>query len=247
MRMFIFCCTFAYAFYERTNKADYMKTSQLIISGLCKLLCGIALIGLLLFWPAGTWHYWQAWLLLALLFVPMICMGVWMLISMPELLAKRLNNKEKEQTQKHVVALSGLMFIGGFVLCGLSHRFAWSSFPLWASVIASVVFLIGYALYAEVLRKNAYLSRTIEVQENQQLIDTGLYGIVRHPMYTATLLMFLLMPIVLGSAWALLVFGVYPVLIIRRINNEEQVLAAGLPGYADYQQRVRWRLIPGIW
>ena len=139
------------------------------------------------------------------------------------------------------------MFIGGFVLCGLDHRFAWSSLPLWASVIAAVVFLMGYALYAEVLRENAYLSRTIEVQENQQLIDTGLYGIVRHPMYTATLLMFLFMPIVLGSAWALLVFGVYPVLIIRRIYNEEQVLAAGLPGYTDYQQRVRWRLIPGIW
>ena len=139
------------------------------------------------------------------------------------------------------------MFVGGFVMCGLNHRLAWYSLPLWASVIASVVFLIGYALYAEVLRENAYLSRTIEVQENQQLIDTGLYGIVRHPMYTATLLMFLSMPIVLGSAWALLVFGVYPVLIIRRILNEEQVLAAGLPGYADYQQRVRWRLIPGIW
>ena len=123
--MFIFCCTFAYAFYERTNKADYMKTSQLIISGLYKLLCGIALIGLLLFWPAGTWYYWQAWLLIALLFVPMTCMGVWLLISMPELLAKRLNNKEKEQTQKHVVALSGLMFVGGFVVCGLNHRFAW--------------------------------------------------------------------------------------------------------------------------
>ena len=224
-----------------------IKTSHLIISGLCKLLCGIALIGLLLFWPAGTWHYWQAWLLLALLFVPMICMGIWLLISMPELLAKRLNNKEKEQTQKHVVALSGLMFIGGFVLCGLNHRLAWYSLPLWASIIASVIFLVGYALYAEVLRENAYLSRTIEVQENQQLIDTGLYGIVRHPMYTATLLMFLSMPIVLGSAWALLVFGVYPVLIIRRILNEEQVLAAGLPGYIDYQQRVRWRLIPGIW
>ena len=183
-----------------------MKTSQLILSGLCKLLLGISLIGLLLFLPAGTWHYWQAWLLLALLFVPMTCMGIWLLISMPELLAKRLNNKEKEQTQKHVVALSGLMFIGGFVLCGFDHRFAWSSLPLWASVIASIIFLIGYALYAEVLRENAYLSRTIEVQENQQLIDTGLYGIVRHPMYTATLLMFLSMPIVLSSAWALLVF-----------------------------------------
>ena len=224
-----------------------MKKSRLIISGLVKLLSGIALIGLLLFLPAGTWQYWQAWLLITLLFVPMTCMGIWLLISMPDLLAKRLNNKEKEQTQKHVVALSGLMFIGGFVVCGLDHRFAWSNVPIWLTIIASVVFLVGYALYAEVLRENAYLSRTIEVQENQQLIDTGLYGIVRHPMYTATGLMFLSMPVVLGSAWALIIFAIYPILIIRRIYNEEQVLAAGLSGYTDYQQRVRWRLIPGIW
>ena len=224
-----------------------MKISRLIISGLVKLLSGIILIGLLLFWPAGTWLYWQAWLLITLLFVPMTCMGIWLLISMPDLLAKRLNNKEKEQTQKHVVALSGLMFIGGFVVCGLDHRFAWSNVPIWLTIIASVVFLVGYALYAEVLRENAYLSRTIEVQENQQLIDTGLYGIVRHPMYTATLLMFLSMPVVLGSAWALIIFAIYPILIIRRIYNEEQVLAAGLSGYTDYQQRVRWRLVPGLW
>ena len=224
-----------------------MKISRLIISGLVKLLSGIILIGLLLFWPAGTWLYWQAWLLITLLFVPMTCMGIWLLISMPDLLAKRLNNKEKEQTQKHVVALSGLMFIGGFVVCGLDHRFAWSNVPIWLTIIASVVFLVGYALYAEVLRENAYLSRTIEVQENQQLIDTGLYGIVRHPMYTATLLMFLSMPVVLGSARALIIFAIYPILIIRRIYNEEQVLAAGLSGYTDYQQRVRWRLVPGLW
>jgi protein-S-isoprenylcysteine O-methyltransferase Ste14 len=139
------------------------------------------------------------------------------------------------------------MFIGGFVVCGLDHRFAWSNVPIWLTIIASVVFLVGYALYAEVLRENAYLSRTIEVQENQQLIDTGLYGIVRHPMYTATLLMFLSMPVVLGSAWALIIFAIYPILIIRRIYNEEQVLAAGLSGYTDYQQRVRWRLVPGLW
>ena len=224
-----------------------MKTSRLIISGLCKLLCGMALIGLLLFWPAGTWHYWQAWLLLALLFVPMTCMGIWLLISMPDLLAKRLNNKEKEQTQKHVVALSGLMFIAGFVLCGLDHRFAWSSLPLWASVIASVVFLIGYALYADVLRENAYLSRTIEVQENQQLIDTGLYGIVRHPMYAATIGLFLAIPVVLGSWWSFLCFLPYIPVIVVRIRNEEAVLADGLVGYKDYQARVRYRLIPFIW
>ena len=224
-----------------------MKKGQLIISGLCKLLCGIAMIGLLLFLPAGTWHYWQAWLFIALLFVPMTIMGVWMLVASPELLAKRLNNKEKEQTQKHVVALSGLMFIGGFVLCGLDYRLAWSQIPLGAVVTAAVVFLVGYAMYAEVLRENAYLSRTIEVQDNQQLIYTGLYGIVRHPMYTATLLMFLAMPVFLGSWWALLLFAIYPILIIARIRNEEEVLAAGLKGYVDYQTRVRWRLIPFVW
>ena len=245
--MFIFCCTFAYAFYERTNKADYMKTSQLIISGLCKLLCGIALIGLLLFWPAGTWHYWQAWLFIALLFVPMLSMGIWLLISTPELLAKRLNNKEKEQTQKHVVALSGLMFIVGFVVCGLNHRFAWDSLPFWVSILGSVIFLIGYALYAEGLRENAYLSRTIEVQENQQLIDTGLYGIVRHPMYMATVIMFLSMPLVMGSPISFIImFGYIPV-IAKRIRNEEKVLTAGLHGYKEYKTRVKYKVIPFIW
>ena len=224
-----------------------MKTSGLIISGLCKLLFGIALVGLLLFLPAGTWQYWQAWIFIVLLFIPMLGVGIWLLITSPELLAKRLNNKEKEQKQKHVVALSGLMFVGGFVLCGLDYRFAWSQLPWWIVVIAAVVFLIGYAMYAEVLRENTYLSRTIEVQENQQLIDTGLYGIVRHPMYTATLLMFLSMPLILGSWLALLIFALYPALIIKRIHNEEQVLAMGLKGYTDYQKRVRWRLIPFVW
>jgi protein-S-isoprenylcysteine O-methyltransferase Ste14 len=224
-----------------------MNKNQLIINALCKMLGGLGLLALLLFLPAGTWHYWQAWLFIALLFIPMTGMGIWMLISSPELLAKRLNNKEKEQTQRHVVALSGLMFVGGFIVCGLDHRFAWSSMPLWVVVIAAVIFLVGYAMYAEVLRENAYLSRTIEVQENQQLIDTGLYSVIRHPMYTATLLMFLAMPVVLGSWWALLLFAFYPILIITRIRNEEQVLAAGLKGYTEYQKRVRWRLIPFVW
>lgn len=224
-----------------------MNKNQLIINALCKMLGGLGLLALLLFLPAGTWHYWQAWLFIALLFIPMTGMGIWMLISSPELLAKRLNNKETEQTQRHVVALSGLMFVGGFIVCGLDHRFAWSSMPLWVVVIAAVIFLVGYAMYAEVLRENAYLSRTIEVQENQQLIDTGLYSVIRHPMYTATLLMFLAMPVVLGSWWALLLFAFYPILIITRIRNEEQVLAAGLNGYTEYQKRVRWRLIPFVW
>ena len=224
-----------------------MKISGLIISGLSKLLFGIALVGLLLFLPAGTWQYWQAWVFIAVLFVPMLIMGVWLLINSPELLAKRLNNKEKEVTQKHVVALSGLMFVGGFVVCGLDYRWGWSDMPWWIVGMAAVLFLLGYAMYAEVMRENAYLSRTIEVQENQKLIDTGLYGIVRHPMYTATLLMFLAMPFILGSWWGIAVFAVYPVLIIKRIQNEEQVLVAGLKGYTDYQQRVRWRLIPWVW
>lgn len=224
-----------------------MNKLQLIFSALSKLVVGLGIIGLLLFLPASSWHYWHAWLLIALLFIPMMCMGIWLLLSSPELLSKRLNNKEKEQTQKHVVALSGLMFIGGFLLCGFDYRFAWSQVPVWVVATASVFFLIGYILYAEVLRENAYLSRTIEVQDDQQLIDTGLYGIVRHPMYTATLLMFLSMPLILGSWWALALFAIYPLLIIKRIRNEEQVLASGLEGYADYQQRVRWQLIPWVW
>lgn len=224
-----------------------MNKLQLIFSALSKLVVGLGIIGLLLFLPAGSWHYWHAWLLIALLFIPMMCMGIWLLLSSPELLSKRLNNKEKEKTQKHVVALSGLMFIGGFLLCGFDYRFAWSQVPVWVVATASVFFLIGYILYAEVLRENAYLSRTIEVQDDQQLIDTGLYGIVRHPMYTATLLMFLSMPLILGSWWALALFAIYPLLIIKRIRNEEQVLASGLEGYTDYQQRVRWRLIPWVW
>lgn len=224
-----------------------MNKTKLIISALSKLIVGLGMVALLLFLPAGTWEYWYAWLLVALLFIPMLCMGIVLMIFSPELLSKRLNNKEKEQTQKHVVALSGLMFVGGFVVCGLDYRFAWSEIPLWVVIMASVFFLVGYMLYAEVLRENAYLSRTIEVQDKQKLIDTGLYSIVRHPMYVATLLMFLSMPVVLGSWWGMLVFAAYPVLIIKRIHNEEQVLADGLDGYNDYQQRVRWRLIPYIW
>ena len=224
-----------------------MNKTQLIINALSKLIVGLGMIALLLFIPAGTWHYWHAWLLLALLFIPMICLGIGMLIFSPQLLSKRLNNKESERTQKHVVVFSGLMFLGGFILCGLDHRFTWSQVPFWVVITASMLFLIGYVIYAEVLRENAYLSRTVEVQDNQQLIDTGLYSIVRHPMYTATLLMFLSMPLILGSWWALLLFACYPWLIIKRIQNEEQVLVSGLKGYIDYKKQVRWRLIPWVW
>ena len=223
-----------------------MKT-KLLISALSKFVMGLGLITLMLFLPAGTWHYMQAWVFLALMFIPMILVGGWLYLFQPELLAKRLNNKEQEQQQKSVVALSGLMFIFGFVLCGLDYRFAWSSVPLWLIIVASVFFLVGYGMYAEVLRENAYLSRTIEVQEGQKLIDSGLYGIMRHPMYTATILMFVSIPLILGSLWALIIFGIYPLLLVLRIQNEEQVLAKGLAGYTDYQKRVRWRLIPFIW
>ena len=223
-----------------------MKT-KLLISGLSKLVLGFLLIAALLFLPAGTWCYVQAWVFLALMFIPMIIMGIWLYIFQPELLAKRLNNKEKEQQQKNVVALSGLMFIAGFVLSALDYRFTWSVVPLWLTIVASILFLIGYGMYVEVMRENAYLSRTIEVQEGQQLIDTGLYGIVRHPMYTATILMFTSIPLILGSFWSLIIFAIYPLLMVLRIKNEEQVLAAGLKGYTDYQKRVKWRLLPFVW
>ena len=223
-----------------------MKT-KLLISGLSKLVLGFLLIAALLFLPAGTWCYVQAWVFLALMFIPMIIMGIWLYIFQPELLAKRLNNKEKEQQQKNVVALSGLMFIVGFVLCALDYRFTWSVVPLWLTIVASILFFIGYGMYIEVMRENAYLSRTIEVQEGQQLIDTGLYGIVRHPMYTATILMFTSIPLILGSFCSLIIFAIYPLLMVLRIKNEEQVLAAGLKGYTDYQKRVKWRLLPFVW
>ena len=220
---------------------------MLIVNALSKLLAGLSIVMLLLFLPAGTWCYWQAWLFIALLFIPMTLVGIWLLFRQPDLLAKRLNNKEKQTKQKSIVALSGVMFILGFVLCGLDARYAWSDIPLWLIICASVLFLLGYAIYVEVMRENAYLSRTIEVQEGQRVIDSGLYSIVRHPMYSATLLMYLAMPLILGSAWALLVFAIYPLLIIQRIRNEETLLAAELPGYTDYQQRIRYRLIPWIW
>lgn len=220
---------------------------MLIVNALSKLLAGLGIIMLLLFLPAGTWCYWQAWLFIALLFIPMTLVGIWLLFRQPDLLAKRLNNKEKQTKQKSIVALSGVMFILGFVLCGLDARYAWSDIPLWLIICASVLFLLGYAMYVEVMRENAYLSRTIEVQEGQRVIDSGLYSIVRHPMYSATLLMYLAMPLILGSAWALLVLAIYPLLIIQRIRNEETLLAAELPGYTDYQQRIRYRLIPWIW
>jgi protein-S-isoprenylcysteine O-methyltransferase Ste14 len=220
---------------------------KLILSALTKFLLGLVLVGAMLFLPAGTLNYPGAWLFFGLLFIPMLIMGVVMLIKSPALLAKRLDGKEKEATQKSIVALSGLMFPVGFVLSAFDFRHGWSHVPLWLTVTASVLFLIGYAMYAEVMRENAYLSRTIEVQEHQTVIDTGLYGIVRHPMYLATFLMFLPLPLILGSLWGLIPFALYPVIIVIRILNEEKVLTERLSGYAQYRQRVKYRLLPYLW
>lgn len=220
---------------------------KLLMSALTKLILGLVLVGAMLFLPAWTLDYPGAWLFLGLLFIPMLIMGAVMLVKSPVLLQKRLDSKEKEATQKGVIALSGLMFPIGFILSALDFRFGWSHVPMWLVAVASVLFLVGYGLYAEVMRENAYLSRTIEVQQGQTVIDTGLYGIVRHPMYLATLLMFLPLPLVLGSFWGLIPFGLYPVIIVVRILNEETVLTDGLAGYREYKQKVRYRLIPYLW
>ena len=220
---------------------------KLIFSALTKYIMGLILIGSLLFLPAWTFHYSGAWLFIGLLFIPMLLMGIVLFAKAPALLEKRLNNKESEKTQQGVIALSGLMFPIGFVLSALDFRFGWSKVPLWLVIVASVLFLIGYGMYAEVMRENAYLSRTVEVQENQTVISTGLYGIVRHPMYLATLLMFLPLPLILSSFWGLIPFALYPVITVMRILNEEKVLTDGLDGYAEYKTKVKYRLIPFVW
>ena len=218
-----------------------------MVQALSKFLMGLVLIGLLLFLPAGTIHYPCGWLLLAVLFVPMFIVGVVMMFRSPELLKKRLDAKEKEVEQKSVVALSGVMFIAAFVVAGLNFRYSWIVMPSWAVWSAVAVFLLSYVMYAEVLRENAYLSRTIEVQENQKVVDTGLYGIVRHPMYLATILLFLSMPLVLGSLPSFVIMLTYIPLIVKRIRNEEKVLLNGLDGYAAYCRRVKYKIIPFIW
>jgi len=220
---------------------------KLFVNALCKFVAGFIIVGALVFLPAGSFGFLNGWLFMGLLFIPMLIMGAVMLFKAPELLKKRLGNKEKEKDQKTVVLLSGIMFLAGFIFAGLEFRFGWSEIPVWAVVLASVVFLAAYAMYAEVMRENAYLSRTVEVQEGQKVISTGLYGIVRHPMYLATLLLFLSMPIVLGSIRAFIVFLSYPVIISLRILNEEKVLEEGLEGYSEYKKKVKYRLIPFIW
>ena len=221
--------------------------TKLFTQALTKFFLGVVIIGLLLFLPAGSFRYWQGWLLMGILFVPMFIAGFVLMAKNPELLRKRLNAKEEEKEQKTVVGLSALLFIAAFVVAGLNWRFQWCVLPNWAVWIAAALFLACYLLYAEVLRENTYLSRTIEVQENQKVIDTGLYGIVRHPMYMATTLLFLMIPLVLASPLSFLILLLYLPLIAKRIRNEESVLERGLEGYKDYKQRVKYRIIPFIW
>lgn len=221
--------------------------SKLFAEAVTKFLAGVVLVGLLIFLPAGTLHYSNGWMFMGLLFIPMFVAGLIMLAKKPELLRSRLDAKEKQRTQQIVVKLSGLMFVVGFVLAGLDHRFRWTVLPGWITWVGAALFLGSYLMYAEVLRENAYLSRTIQVQEGQTVITTGLYGIVRHPMYAATVLLFLSMPLILGSLISFLVFLFYPVLIMQRIGNEEQVLRKELHGYDAYCERTRYRLLPFIW
>ena len=220
---------------------------KLFWEAIIKFTCGLLLVGLLIFLPAGTLWYPGGWLLVGLLFGPMLIAGFVMLAKSPEFLKKRLDAKEKQAAQKGVLAFSGLMFLAAFVVAGLDHRFGWSQMPTWVVILASVLFLVAYGLYAEVMRENAYLSRTIRVEEGQRVVSTGLYGIVRHPMYAVTLLLFLMMPLVLGSWYALIPMAFYPVIIAVRLLDEEKLLARELPGYADYQKKVKYRLVPFIW
>lgn len=220
---------------------------ELFFQAIGKFLLGLILVGLLVFVPAGSLRFWNGWLFMAILFVPMFAAGLVMLWRSPELLRKRLQARESEMEQKQVIAWSGIMFLAAFIIAGLNYRFQWVRLPDWLVWVAVVLFLLSYLLYAEVLRENAYLSRTIEVQEDQKVVDTGLYGVVRHPMYASTLILFLSMPLVLGSPISFLILLCYIPLIVKRIRNEEQVLREGLAGYPEYCEKVRYRLIPYIW
>ena len=220
---------------------------KLFTQAIVRFLGGLALLLLLLFLPAGTLNWWQGWLLMGILFIPMFAAGLVMLKRSPELLRKRLNAREAQRDQKRVLALSGLMFAAAFVVAGLNRRFRWLILPDCVSWIAAAVFMTGYGLYAEVLQENVWLSRTVEVQENQRVVDTGLYGLVRHPMYMSTLILFLAMPLVLGSPISFIIMLAYIPIIAARIRNEEQVLERGLKGYAEYRQSVRWKVIPYLW
>lgn len=220
---------------------------KLFFEALIKFLSGVILVGLLIFLPAGSISFINGWIFMGVLFVPILIVGIIMMLKSPELLRKRLDAKEKKKDQSIIVKLSGLMFLAGFIIAGLGYRFDWYTLPFSITILGAVLFLLSYILYAEVLRENAYLSRTIEVQENQKVIDTGLYGIVRHPMYAATIILFLSIPLILGSVFSLIIFLFYPFLIAKRIRGEEELLEKELEGYAEYKKRVKYRLIPFIW
>lgn len=222
-------------------------TIKLFFEAIIKFSLGLIIVGLLLFLPANTFKYWNAWLLIGLIFIPMFIAGIILMIKNPDLLRKRLNAKEKEVKQKFVVLFSGLMFILGFIIAGLNFRYEWLILPNIIVIISSILFIIAYILYAEVLRENTYLSRTIEVQENQKVVDSGLYGIVRHPMYAVTILLFLTVPLILGSIYSFIIFLVYPFIIAKRIKNEEEVLENNLEGYKEYKEKVKYKIIPFIW
>lgn len=220
---------------------------KLVLQAIAKFTLGVIVIAFLLFASSGTLEYWNAWLFMGIFFIPILVVGIVLMVKNPDLLRKRLNAKEKETEQKRVIMLGGAMFFCGFIVAGLDYRFGWVDLPTWVSIIAAIIFLLAYVMYAEVLRENTYLSRTVEVQEHQKVIDTGLYAIVRHPMYSATIFLFLSMPLVLGSLFAFLVFLIYPILLVKRIKNEEHVLEEGLEGYSDYKKRVKYRVIPFVW
>ena len=228
------------------NLSDLMDV-KLFSQALSKFLFGLIIISLLLFIPAGTLNYPNAWLFLALLFIPMFIAGIIMLIKSPELLKKRLNAKEEENEQKIVILISGAIFLLAFIIAGLNFRFGWSKLPQIVVVVASIIFLLSYIMYAEVLRENMYLSRTVEVSENQKVVDSGLYGLVRHPMYTSTIFLFLSMPLILGSLFSFGIMLIYPIIIIFRIKNEEKFLESKLDGYKDYKDKVNYKIIPFIW
>ena len=220
---------------------------KLFLQAIIKFIFGVIIIGGLLFIPANSFDYWNGWLFMGLLFIPMFIAGIILMIKNPELLKKRLNAREKENEQKWVLVFSGLMFLSGFIIAGLNYRYKWIELPYIVTIISSILFIIAYILYAEVLRENTYLSRIIEVQENQKVIDTGLYGIVRHPMYGVTILLFLTMPLVLGSIISFIIFLIYPFIISKRIKNEEKVLEKNLKGYLEYKEKVKYKVIPFVW
>lgn len=220
---------------------------KLFFQAIIKFALGVLITGTLLFIPANTIYYWNGWLFMGLLFVPMFIAGIILMLKNPELLKKRLNAKENENEQKQVVVFSGLMFLVGFIIAGLNYKYNWIIIPNIVVIVSSILFILAYILYAEVLRENTYLSRTIEVQENQKVIDTGLYGIVRHPMCAATILLFLTMPLILGSAQSFIIFLVYPIIISKRIKNEEKILEKELLGYIEYKNKVKYKVIPFIW